>query len=49
MKVNPFKVRRFAEACGTRAKIDADDARTLARMGAALELEPDQPDSRKLL
>ena len=49
VKVNPFKARRFAEACGTRAKTDAVDARTLARMGAALELEPDQPISRKLL
>ena len=49
VKINPFKVRRFAEACGTRAKTDAVDARTLARMGEALELEPDQPTSRKLL
>jgi len=49
VKVNPFKVRRFAEACGTRAKTDAVDARTLARMGEALELEPDQPTSSKLL
>lgn len=49
VKVNPFKARRFAEACGTRAKTDAVDARTLARMGAALHLEPDQPASGKLL
>jgi transposase len=49
VKVNPFKVRRFAEACGTRAKTYAVDARTLARMGAALKLEPDQPAPRKLL
>lgn len=49
LKVNPFKMRRFAEACGTRAKTDAVDARTLARMGAALKLEPDQPTSRKLI
>lgn len=37
-KVNPLQARRFAEACGTRAKTDALDARGLARMGAALEL-----------
>lgn len=49
VKINPFKVRRFAEACGTHAKTDAVDARTLARMGKALELEPDQPVSRKQL
>ncbi len=49
VKVNPFKARRFAEACGTRAKTDAVDARILARMGAALEMEPDQPTSSKLL
>lgn len=47
VKINPFKVRRFAEACGTKAKTDAVDARTLARMGKALELEPDQPISNK--
>lgn len=38
--VNPLQARRFAEACGTRAKTDALDARGLARMGAALALEP---------
>ena len=43
VKVNPLQARRFAEACGTRAKTDALDARGLARMGAALALEPDQP------
>lgn len=41
VKVNPLQARRFAEACGTRAKTDALDARGLARMGAALALEPD--------
>lgn len=41
VKVNPLQARRFAEACGTRAKTDALDARGLARMGAALLLEPD--------
>ena len=48
VKVNPLQARRFAEACGTRAKTDAVDARTLARMGAALSLEPDAPISEKL-
>jgi len=32
-KVNPLQARRFAEACGTRTKTDAVDARILARMG----------------
>jgi len=40
-KVNPLQARRFAEACGTRAKTDALDARGLAHMGAALALDPD--------
>ena len=43
VKINPLQARRFAEACGTRAKTDAVDARILARMGAALNLEPDAP------
>ena len=46
--VNPLQARRFAQACGTRAKTDAVDARGLARMGAALALEPDAPISEKL-
>ena len=46
MKVNPLQARRFAEACGTRAKTDALDARGLARMGQTLELEPDVPVSK---
>jgi len=48
VKVNPLQARRFAQACGTRAKTDAVDARSLARMGAALALEPDQPVSQML-
>lgn len=48
VKVNPLQARRFAEACGTRAKTDAVDARILARMGAALTLEPDAPISEKI-
>ena len=46
VKVNPLQARRFAEACGTRAKTDALDARALARMGQALELGPDVPVSK---
>ena len=46
VKVNPLQARRFSEACGTRAKTDALDARGLARMGAVLELEPDVPVSK---
>ena len=46
VKVNPLQARRFAEACGTRAKTDALDACGLARMGVALALEPDVPVSR---
>lgn len=42
-KVNPLPARRFAHARGTRAKTDAVDARMLAAMGAALDLEPDMP------
>jgi transposase len=40
VKVNPRQARRFAEACGKLAKTDRCDAAMLARMGAALELEP---------
>ncbi|WP_108257961.1 transposase [Mangrovicoccus ximenensis] len=48
VKVNPLQARRFAEACGAQAKTDAADARILARMGAALALEPDVPVSPDL-
>jgi transposase len=48
VKVNPLQARRFAQACGTHAKTDAVDARILARMGAALALEPDVPISENL-
>jgi len=37
VKVNPLQARRFAQACGTRAKTDAVDAALLARMGVALQ------------
>ena len=43
VKVNPLQARRFAQACGTRAKTDQVDARVLARMGTALDLVPDKP------
>lgn len=49
VKVNPLQARRFAEACGTRTKTDAVDARILARMGVALNLEPDVPISENQL
>lgn len=48
VKVNPLQARRFAQACGTHAKTDAVDARCLARMGAALGLEPDEPVAESL-
>jgi transposase len=46
VKVNPLQARRFAQASGTRAKTDAVDARILARMGAALDLDPQAPISQ---
>jgi transposase len=42
-KLNPARVRRFAEAIGTNAKTDRVDARLIARMGAMLEPAPQQP------
>ena len=39
-QVNPLQARRFAQACGRRAKTDAIDAGMLAKMGAAFELRP---------
>jgi len=41
VKVNPLQARRFAQAQGTRAKTDAVDARMLAAMGTALDLQAD--------
>ena len=43
VKVNPLQARRFAQACGKRAKTDQVDARMLAQMGAALDLMADKP------
>jgi transposase len=48
VKVNPLQARRFAEAHGTRARTDAVDARMLARMGVAFDLEPQVPCSREI-
>jgi transposase len=42
-KLNPVRVRRFAEALGTHAKTDRVDARLLARMGAMVEPQPRTP------
>jgi len=39
-KVNPWQARRFAEATGKRVKTDRVDARMLAQMGQALQLDP---------
>ena len=36
-KLNPARVRRFAQALGTHAKTDRVDARLIARMGALIE------------
>ena len=43
VKVNPLQARRFAQACGRRAKTDQVDACMLAQMGAALNLVADTP------
>lgn len=48
VKVNPLQARRFAEAHGTRAKTDAADARMLARIGKAFDLEPQAPCSKEM-
>ncbi|WP_299212153.1 transposase [uncultured Tateyamaria sp.] len=44
-KVNPLYARRFAQAVGVLAKTDRVDAALLARMGVALDPEPQQPQS----
>lgn len=43
VKVNPLQARRFAQARGSRAKTDRVDARMLAQMGDAFDLQPDRP------
>ena len=50
-RVNALRARRFAQAMGEEAKTDAVDARTLAAMGAAVEVrrvEPRAPAQRDL-
>lgn len=43
-RVNPWRVRRFAEACGVLAKNDRADARVIARFVATLPDEPTRPN-----
>lgn len=38
--INPRQIRDFAKACGTLAKTDAIDAKTIARFGQALKPPP---------
>lgn len=45
-KLNPARVRRFAQALGTHAKTDRVDARLIARMGAMLEPALHAPRAR---
>lgn len=47
-RVNPLQARRFAQACGTKAKTDEVDARSLAAMGLALQPRLCEVPSRKL-
>lgn len=42
-RINPRHAREFARATGRLAKTDRVDAEVLARMGAALALQPDPP------
>ena len=42
-KLNPTRVRRFAQAIGTQAKTDRVDARLIARMAATLAPAPQPP------
>ncbi len=47
-RLNPARVRRFAEAIGTQAKTDPIDARLIARMGAMLEPAAQAPRPQAL-
>jgi len=47
-KVNPRQARRFAEVTGRLAKTDRVDALMLAKMGAVLELERQEPASEDI-
>jgi transposase len=42
-RLNPMRVRRFAQARGRLAKTDTLDARTLSELGAMFEPPPDRP------
>lgn len=46
-RVNPTMARRFAQACGRRAKTDALDARMLAELGEKLKPAVDAPPCKK--
>lgn len=46
VKVNPKHARRFAESRGAGAKTDRADARSLAQMGMAHDLQPDIPAAK---
>ena len=48
VKVNPLQARRFAQSRGSRVKTDAVDAKMLAQMGAAFDLEPSAPMSQNM-
>lgn len=43
-RVNPWRVRRFAEACGILAKNDRADAKVIARFIATIDEEPTKPN-----
>ena len=47
-KLNPVRVRRFAEALGTQAKTDRIDAALIAHMGALLAPEAQTPKPQAL-
>ena len=46
--MNPLQARRFAQSKGSRVKTDAVDAKMLAQMGAAFDLEPSAPMSQNM-
>lgn len=45
-RVNPWRVRRFAEACGVLAKNDRADAKIIARFVATFPDEPTRPNPK---
>ena len=46
VKVNLLQAKRFAQSIGARARTDRADAKMLAQIGAALQLEPDEARSQ---